>query len=264
MTNNDHLPAPPEWSAETMAELEQYAGAGLSQAPADNLVPLVYLLQKNSPQVDKHDQRCLDGAEAGDIWLRNAEPPVVKGTEGLLFQPCYFEIIWVEWIPRDRGGGFVARHATGPKPDVCPVADAVLQRDHANPQRIKWIRPNNNEVIMTRNHIGIVYNEGLEAAFVLPFSSTGHTISRDWMTKMNRRLLPSGQREPAWASIYRLRSRPRANAMGSWFTWVIDWWSYASDSQIRLGTDLHRAFLAGVGEADVAQLAAITHDPEVF
>src|SRR5215475_3414815 len=84
---------------------DQYAGMGTSHAADDNLVPLVYILQKQSPQVERQDTRHIKGAEAGDIWLRNSPKEIVKGGEGILFQPCYFTINWIEWVPRERGGG---------------------------------------------------------------------------------------------------------------------------------------------------------------
>src|SRR5258708_4431967 len=59
---------------------------GLSKDQADNLIPFIYVLQPLSPQVMKGDAARIEGAEAGDIWLRNG--PVIKGEDGMLFQPC--------------------------------------------------------------------------------------------------------------------------------------------------------------------------------
>ena len=63
--------------------MEKDAGKGVSTAQEDNLVPLIYVLQANSPQVNKRDERYIEGAEPGDFWLRNAPQPIVKGAEGV-------------------------------------------------------------------------------------------------------------------------------------------------------------------------------------
>jgi hypothetical protein len=232
-------------------EMEQYGDAGLSKSAADNLVPLIYVLQKLSPQVDTRNPQHLANAEPGDIWLRNAPTPIIKGEEGMLFQPCHFEIAWIEWVPRERGGGFVARHTS--LDDKCPVADAVLQRDHQNPNRVKYVRPNNNEIIQTRNHVGYVLNNGAALPFVIPLQSTGHTISRTWMFDMNSRLMPNGRSYPTWAHVYRLRTKSRTNAMGTWFSLDPAWEAFTDTEQFHRGTALHEAFVAGTQSAEAPE-----------
>jgi hypothetical protein len=243
--------------AALLAKMEAHADAGTSKAASDNLVPLVYILQKQSPQVEKRDPRYVESAEPGDVWLRNAPAPIIKGSDGMEFQPCYFAIDWIEWVPRDRGGGFVARHPSDPEhPEKCPVEDAVLQRDHQNPSRIKYVRPNNNEVIQTRNHVGFVLNNGMALPFVIPMQSTGHTISRQWMFDMNSRVMANGRSYPSWAHIYRLRTRPRTNAMGTWFTWDVEWDGWADELQFDRGTVLHEAFATGAQVPEVPEAEA--------
>jgi hypothetical protein len=233
-----------------MEELEKYADQGLSKSAADNLVPLIYILQKGSPQVDDSNQSYLDGAKAGDIWLRNAPNPLIKSDDGLLFQPCYFEISWLEWIPRERGGGFVARHPNLAKAEQCPIADIIVSKDPRNPNKIKYTRPNGNEVIMNRNHIGYALNNGMALPYVIPMSGTGHTTSRTWMMVMNQRLTASGKSVPSWDGIYRMRTRPRTNQMGTWHMWEIKFERRASKIEFIRGKTLHEAFLSGVQAAE--------------
>jgi hypothetical protein len=222
---------------------DRYAGMGTSHAADDNLVPLVYILQKQSPQVEKQDVRHIKNAEAGDIWLRNAPKEIVKGSDGILFQPCFFAINWIEWVPRERGGGFVARHDE--RPD-----DANRMVDPQNPNRIRYLRPNGNEVIQTRNHIGYVLENGSAIPFVIPMTSSGHTISRTWMSEMNRHLITSGpnkgKTEAAFKYTYRMKTRLRQNQFGSWYTWDIKQEGGAvSTDQFNLGLQLHQGFVSG-------------------
>jgi hypothetical protein len=119
------------------------AGKGVSTAIEDNIVPLVYILQSNSPQVQKKGENYVEGAEAGMIWFRGTKD-VVSGDDGIPVVPCHFEKVWIEWLP-DRGG-FVGRHADKP-------ANAVQKTDPANPKKKYWGLPNGNHVVETREHV---------------------------------------------------------------------------------------------------------------
>jgi len=240
--------SPSQLPAELLDKLEQHGNQGLSKSQEDNLVPLVYILQKQSPQVEEHDTRYIPGAKAADIWLRNAPNPIVKGSEGILFQPCFFDVNWIEWIPRDHGGGFVARH-TNPPEDANPFVDPQ------NPGRRKFLRPNGNEVIQTRNHIGFVLVNGKQPMpYVIPMTSSGHTISKNWMSDMNMRLLPSGKSAPSWAFIYRMKTRLRQNQYGSWFTWEINGERPVQDAaEFERGLRLFEAFNSGEKQAETPQ-----------
>lgn len=243
------LPAPTKASGPPTAfldEMEKYADAGLSKDAADNMVPLVYILQPLSPQVEKSDDKYIEGAEASDIWLRSANSPIVKGSEGILFQPCYFSVDWVEWIPRDSGGGFVGRHKEVPE-------DAGKMTD---PQtgRTRFLRPNGNEVIETRNHVGFVITEEGVMPYVIPMSSTGHTVSREWMFKMNGLRLPSGKSAPMWAGLWRMKTRMRKNKTGRWFTWDVNQEGWVANlDEFNRGKDLHQAFASGEKEIEAPQ-----------
>jgi hypothetical protein len=234
---------PTKTSALPPAELEsamaKYAGAGVSKAQDDNLVPLIYVLQPLSPQIDKRDDKYVEGAEPADIWLRNAATPIVKGEEGIAFQHCFFSIDWVEWVPRDKGGGFVARHKTIPE-------DAKKTADPQNPNRVRYVRPNGNEVIQTRYHVGYaLVKNAVPLPYVIPMSSSGHTVSREWMFRMNQKSLADGSTAPAFGFIYRLRTRRRTNQLGSWFVWDVSDERWATLEEIKRGASLFEAFSSG-------------------
>lgn len=190
------------------------AGKGTSQAQEDNLVPLIYILQALSPAVNKRKPEYIEGAEAGDIWLRNASQQLVKGEDGILFQPCFFSKDFVEWVPRDSGGGFVGRHQEMPD-------DVKREEDKKNPNKVHFFRPNGNEVIETRYHVGYVHLEsGARLPYVIPMASSGHTVSRQWMFMMNSIQIANGI-APSFSRLYRLKTKERTNTQGTWFTWDI-------------------------------------------
>ena len=238
----------PAYLAKRMASS---AGKGVSKAQEDNLVPLIYVLQPLSPQVNKRNAAYLDGAEPGMIWLRNSADPLVDGEEGIVFQPCFFTRDYVEWIPRDSGGGFVGRHETPPK-------DTKEEVDPKNPNKKKLVRKNGNEIIETRSHVGFVHlPNGQKLPYVIPFTSTGHSVSRQWMFMMNSKVF-NGETIPSFAYLYRLKTKPRSNVQGEWFVLDVSDEDWASEEDIEAGEKLHDAFATGqkqIAELDNAHLA---------
>lgn len=227
--------APMPVSSELADKMAKYSGAGTSQAAEDNIIPLIYVLQSGSPQVKKGDPARIEGAEAGDFYLRNSANPIVKGEEGLEFQPVFFYKGWVEWMP-DRGG-FVTQHAEKP-------ADA--KADPSNPN--KFIRDNGNEVVETRYHGGFVLNGGQAQPYILPLSSTGHAFSRQWMVTQNSKRLGNNI-APAWACIYKITTKVRQNQFGSWFSPVHADMGWVDDAAFDRGVALYEGFQSGAKRA---------------
>src|SRR4051794_39468649 len=105
-------------SGSVPAHLRNKGGVGLSTDVSDNLIPLIYILQPLSPQVMKKNPAYIEGAEAGDIWLKGASDPIVKGDDGIIFCPCAFWKNHTEWRPREQGGGLVRIYHNDPRGNV--------------------------------------------------------------------------------------------------------------------------------------------------
>ena len=183
--------------------LNQYAGAGTSADTAHNVVPMVYVLQSNSPQVNKRGDAYVEGAEPGDLWLKNFSKPIVKGEEGVIFQPVHFQWAYVEWKP-DRGG-FVAAHDERP-------ADAVQKQLDPNDDRLSWVRSNGNLVVDTCYVYGLV---NFDTPYVIPLSSSGYSVARNWNSNARARK-HNGKPLPLFATVYRLKTAYRKNDRGEW------------------------------------------------
>lgn len=228
---------------------QEDAGKGTSQLAADNLVPLIYLLQTNSPQVNKRNPAYVEGAEAGHIWLRNSAIGTVDGEEGILFQPCYFTADWVEWLP--ARGGYAGRHDGGP--DEPPAHLNAIEKEIEEDGNIKkrWVLPNGNIVVYTRYHIGYVVMEDTVLPYVIPLSSTGHTVSRGWMTMMNTKKITGGKPAPSWACLYRIKTKFTSNAQGEWFKFEVTdagWVNSLADYE--RGRALNESFVSGEKKID--------------
>lgn len=216
----------------------EHVGKGSSQAAEDNIVPLIYVLQAQSPQCNRRGPDYVEGAEAGAFWLRGSGLPAISGDEGLLFQPCFFSKDWIEWKP--NRGGYVDRHAERP-------ADAVEteQDDGQGGTKMVWLRPNGNIVVETRNHVGIIhFPDGGRQPYVLALSGSGHTVSRNWMGMINRKMIGEGV-APSWVALYRLKTKERSNAKGTWMTIDVADAGWASEEDFKRGTKLNEAFASG-------------------
>ncbi len=65
-------------SAPARVRQREEKAKSVSKDQSDNLVPLIYLLQANSPQCLKGHEKHIPGAEAGSIWLRNDPEPLIE------------------------------------------------------------------------------------------------------------------------------------------------------------------------------------------
>lgn len=232
------------------------AGKGISESADDSLVPLLVTLQALSPQVMKQKPEYLKGAEAGDIWLKNAPHPVVKAAVGILVQPCSFYKNVVEWIPKNKdgsGGGYVGEHTTMP-------ADAKEVVDKDDPERKRMMSPRGTEYVETRNHAVIVYTaDGQAFPYLIPLSSSGHSVSRQWMFMMKSKTA-DGEKVPSFAVVYRLKTIMRTKGTHNWH--VIDPQEggpdgevlWATEEQYEAGKALNIAFDKGEKQADMKQM----------
>lgn len=212
-------------NADDEAFLANYAGSGVSQAAEDNVIPLVYLLQSNSPQVNKRGEAYVEGAEPGFIWLRGT-PTVFNGEDGIYAQPCHFRKAWIQWGPQ-RGDGYKGRHET-PNDSKLPPAGAV-EKEVMSEGKLKkqWVMPNGDIVVQVREHAVRLFTRNGDkfeyiGQYLISMSGTNHTSSRNWMMMMNGKVVPVGgaaRIAPSFGYMYLLTSKFRKNDAGEWFMW---------------------------------------------
>lgn len=193
------------------------SGRGTSTDAHDNIIPMGRILQKMSQEVEKKGQQYVPGAEVGDIYFKNLPNPIIKGSEGFLFQPVHYKWGYVEWLPRGKGGGggagFVALYEANNKPK-----DTKMVPDPMNKERTIEVRKNGNVIVETRYHSGfIIPEEEGEAPIpcVLPFSGSGHGVSKAWMGMMNRKIV-EGQKADSWWCYYRMKTVSKTKNNNTW------------------------------------------------
>jgi hypothetical protein len=221
--------------AHLAAKLAASAGRGVSTAREDNILPLVYVLQKGSPCVDERNEGYVKGAKPGEFWVRGTEK-VISGKDGWLVQPCAFLKCWIEWGAK-RGDGFKARH-----PERPDEAQEKMIKDDQGRDQMAWVMPNGNVVVETREHYVL---DGADA-YVIPMTSTQHTVSRGWMALMNQFRDDAGRPLDSFARVYRLTTVQREKDTNKWYvTKVVDAGWVETAEQYDRGAALYQAVMSG-------------------
>lgn len=226
--------------------IKKDANKGLSTNMSDNIVPLVYVLQAQSPQTQKRNEKYVEGAEAGSLWLRNSADPIVDGEEGFDFQPCFYWRGFIEWQP--NRGGFVARHNS--KPEGTKVKK--IKNDKGDEVEA-MVTPAGNILVESMEWAGFVLGRGAPMGYVIPCSGSNRGFSKELMTALNNRFDEDNNKLPAWWNIVRIKSKYRTNDKGSWFMFDFDpeIGEISTEEDYIRGQRLNAAFEGGEKQAAV-------------
>ena len=204
-------------SLSTMPDYGKDVGSGFEDTKGSDLsVPFLIVLQSNSPQVTERDPK---EAESGMIY-NTVTRELVGGQEGVVFLPCHKEgPVWVEWVPRNKGGGFVAIHE-GNSPSV-KGADSILHPETGKPTR--KLRLGENELVETFYMYGLLLEddeegESTKGFAVISFTSTKIKPFRDWVTAM----YTMKGKPPLFANRARISTVKQQNDSGNYYNFRVD------------------------------------------
>lgn len=88
-------------------DITKYAGVGQDTIVQQESMPLIKILQDMSPEANKRRDEYVEGAEAG-LLLFNKDKSLLGKSVRII--PLASKPVYVEWTPRDQGGGMVATH----------------------------------------------------------------------------------------------------------------------------------------------------------
>ena len=196
-------------------EFEQFAGLGMDQVrPEDMSIPFLRILAQLSPQVNKRDGAYVDGAEAGMIYNTVANE-AYDGEKGVLVVPCYYNRRYVEWKPREKGGGYVGSYDVDDK-----IVNTTYRDDRGND-----VLPNGNLLTNTAQFFVLLLgDDGMPQRCLVTMTSTQLKKARKWVTQMQSRTAMGKNGMfvlPMMSQVYRLRTVEERNDKGSWFGWEI-------------------------------------------
>jgi len=122
-------------STDVMDDIFETAGEGATFDSSEMQIPFIRIIQNTSPHINKKQPEYIEGAEIGGIY-NTVTSQYWDGEKGINVVPCYQTTKYLEFTPRDQGGGF--------KGEISPT-DPVLQRTER--QGSSEILPNKNEVV---------------------------------------------------------------------------------------------------------------------
>lgn len=187
------------------------AGGGFEGTKSSDLsIPFLGILQSNSPQVENDDP---SGARPGMLY-NTVTKQLYDGETGLVVLPAHKEVAYVEWVPRNKGGGFVGLH----DPNSLVVKKAI---EANGGKAFGKLQIGDNELIETHYIYALVLSEdgkSPEGFCVISFTSTKIKPYKDWTTAM----YTLKGRPPMWANRARLKTIKQKNEHGTYYNFRID------------------------------------------
>lgn len=204
---------PPE---NTAIDFAADAGAGLSNVTQNDLgIPFLNILQKMSPELDRQSADYNPEAREGDIISNVTKQKIGGFNEPFECVPMAYIRSWVEWKPRESGGGMIARHRT----------DAILRGSHKN-EKGKDVLPNGNIIETTATFAVQAKVNGRWQPFIIAMTSTGLTVAKQWLNLATNIHVKAKDGSlvtpPLFSHRYNLSTRGNSNAQGSWMGWKVE------------------------------------------
>lgn len=185
------------------------AGLGFENVSANDVaIPYLKILQALSPEL--RGQTKVPGAEEGLI-MNTVTTQLMKEFRVI---PCAFKKAYVEWTPREAGGGLVKEHAD----------ESILASTKKN-ERNQDVLPNGNLIVTTAYHYVLVLTEGGFERAVMAMSSTQLKKSRRWLGQMMSLQIKVGDKSftpPPFSHSYHVATGMETKDSNSWFGWIIN------------------------------------------
>ena len=198
----------------TSTQFAADAGSGLENVTSEDMaIPRLKILQALSPEVNKADGKYVEGANAGDV-INTVTSALYTDDNPLVVLPVAYKRLFLEWTPRESGGGLVAQH------DDVSILDKTTKNNFGQDAL-----PNGNYIQTSASHFLIVLNEdGSFDQAMLAMAGTQLKKSRTWNSMMaSAKMNVDGKvfTPPSYSTKYTLRTVQESNDRGSWFGWGI-------------------------------------------
>lgn len=200
--------------AELAADLYNETATGFEDTTVDDYaIPYLSIAQSNSPQLKKTNAKYIEGIEMGNLF----DTVTGKVFEWVDIIPVYRDRAHVEWVPRDEGGGFVARHEP---------SEGILDQTEKN-EKGRDMLPNGNEIIDTVYLYVLVvdHEDDNLLPMVISFARTSQKTYRKLMFRAQNLKIdgPKGKfNPPLWSHIYRMETVLEVAKSGDeYYNWKI-------------------------------------------
>lgn len=176
----------------------------------DLLVPFIGVLQAMSPAVAEGQ---IDGAKPG-MLVNSVTKDLYDPKKGLVFLPVKSSYEYVEWIPREAGGGIAGRHDPGSQ----LVRDAMKNRVEGKLQT-----RDGNELVETHYVYGLIMDDAGEEVIgfgVIPCTSTKISPKKAWMTSIQ--MAKGTAKIPTFAFRSVVKTVSKKNRKGAFYTLAVE------------------------------------------
>lgn len=237
---------------------EEDVDAGFESADKDSYaIPMLNILQSLSPQVDESEGEYIEGAKPG-MMFNNVSGELYGNTDGLVVVPCAYRRGFVEWRPRESGGGFVAEYSVA-------EAEELLEKCVRNDKN-QDVLPNGNLLVDTRTHYVLrISSDGAYEPAVMAMSSTQLKKSRKWMSRMKnikfKRADGSQFTPPMYANMWKFTTVPESNDKGKWHGWKEELVGVVEDPQVYRAAKEFKELVSS-GELNIKRTESTVPDPE--
>jgi hypothetical protein len=211
----------------TATVFEEDAGSGLENLTAEDLtIPRLKILQALSPEVNKRDGKYIENAVAGDITNTVTRELYTEDT-GCVAIPVAYKRLFLEWQPREIGGGLVKQHL-----------DANILNQTTKDKTGSDMLENGNYIQTSATHYGLVVDGEAYQQVMIPMAGTQLKKSRTWNSVMASIKLKSNTGKvftpPVYSHKYKLTTVAESNDRGTWFGWNIELLGTLTEEEIFL------------------------------
>lgn len=230
------------------------AGAGLEEADQDSFaVPFLKILQALSPELDEGNGSYIADARKGQ-FINSVTQEIYDGEAGLVLVPCYFKRRFIQWAPRETGGGFRAAYTAAEAAGIPTQPD---ERGHP-------LMENGDLLQDTREHYCLqVHDDGGWEPVIIALTATQLKKSKRWNYVMQQFKMPDGRAYPTFARKYRVSRVPESNNEGSWYGWKMTPDSMVTEEPLfRAALDFAKA--VGAGDVKAADPVESVEEDDTF
>jgi hypothetical protein len=234
-------------------------GTGFEDFTQDDLaVPFIIILQKGNPQVEEENAKYVPGAKAG-MLMHSVTSQLYNGKEGIVVVPVHRVRSFIEWIPKDDGGGLVT--VFDPQ---APEVRAVLAKAGKKFGKLKI--NDNNDLVETFNVFCLMLSGDRIDRVVISMASSMIGPYKKWMTTAQsiQRRGASGQLStpPLFSHRYRLKTEFFQGKDHTWYKWRAEFdGKDAEAANLPEGSPVFEAakefralLMAGKASADMSQM----------
>ena len=203
-------------------DAKSLSGFGELNIARDTAIPYISILQASSPQLNPSKAEYIETAKAGQLYNTVTQ----ETFDNIKVIPVFYHLKYVEWKPREQGGGFIASH---------DAESGIIGQTKRDPMTNKMVLSSGNHIVQTAYHYVIILSDSGYQNAVISMASSQLKKSRRWNSLMLSQKIkgPSGMfTPPTYAFTYVLSTVSESNDRGSWFGFQVERGDQVTDATI--------------------------------